>query len=723
LTVFGYARISVDIEQDRDNTSIENQKSIIKAYVEDHFKGANLILYSDRDRSGYTFEQREEYMQMRRELLQSESKILVIKDFSRFSRRNSLGLLELETLRDAGVRIISIGDGIDYPTKDDWMLIQFKFLMNEMPVTDTSKKIKAIINNRQRSGKWVCAVPYGYRLINTKEMIYEIDPPAADIVRKIFELYNNGWGYKKIANSLTDKGIPTPRANEIAWRESKGQRTKLSSKSEWSIVSISGILSNDFYIGTLRQKKYTRKGINGKDQKLDDDDQIVLENAHQPIIDTKTFLYTQEQLKIRSKNNYRGNAKYNTDYSGYLFCGNCGSPMFSVSRSDLKPSYVCGTYQKRGLKGCTRHHIRVEMLDNLLKRYIRTVRDSSQDMLSYLENAIKCQPEREEEIGLSIGRLETQLSDAKKQLQSLLKRKVIDTMNKSPEEAEIIGEAYHDLEKELTQRIKGLENQINSGIDSRNQLIKANRAAKTVIDVFNDILSKPNLDKRDIGLIVEHITVYEDPNKELGNRIDIQLKADIHGLLTTGVWEEPENFTQSSKDISTTQLVQSTPKRPDKVFTVNVVSEGDPLEIYTDNDGEVIFKKYSPLGELSNFAGTYAEVLHKTGGFPVVVCDRDHVVAVSGVPKKELLERRVSSALEEMMEERQNFALAADKSRSLQPVEGSDRLALAASPILAAGDVCGAVVFLKEENSAAAADAEIKLIGAAASFLGRQMEE
>ena len=188
MEIFGYTRISVDIEQDRDNTSIENQRQIISDFVAEHFPNATLEVFVDRDRSGYAFEQREDYQRMRAGLMSGKAKILIIKDFSRFSRRNSLGLVELETLRDAGVRIISIGDGIDYPTKDDWMLIQLKFLMNEMPVTDTSKKIKAIIQNRQKNGKWVCAVPYGYRIINTKEMTYEIDPPAAEIVREIFRL-------------------------------------------------------------------------------------------------------------------------------------------------------------------------------------------------------------------------------------------------------------------------------------------------------------------------------------------------------------------------------------------------------------------------------------------------------------------------------------------------------------------------------------------------------
>ena len=94
MNISGYTRISVDIEQDRDNTSIENQKAIISDYVATYFPQAKLTLYEDRDRSGYTFEQREGYQQMRPKLFSGESQILIIKDFSRFSRRNSLGLLE-----------------------------------------------------------------------------------------------------------------------------------------------------------------------------------------------------------------------------------------------------------------------------------------------------------------------------------------------------------------------------------------------------------------------------------------------------------------------------------------------------------------------------------------------------------------------------------------------------------------------------------------------------
>lgn len=717
MNISGYTRISVDIEQDRDNTSIENQKAIITDYVANHFPQAKLTLYEDRDRSGYTFEQREGYQQMRPKLFSGESQILIIKDFSRFSRRNSLGLLELENLRDAGVRIIAINDGIDYPAKDDWTLIQFKFLMNEMPVTDTSKKIKAIIQHRQKNGEWVCAVPYGYRMLNTKEMTYEIDPPAAEIVREIFALYNSGWGYKRIANYLTDKGIPTPRANEIAWREAQGQHTKLKSKAEWSIISVSGILSNDFYVGTLRQKKYTRANINGKDKRLDEEEHIVIENAHTPIIDARTFAYTQEQLKLRSRSNYRGEKKYATDYSGFLYCGDCGAPMFSMSRPDLKPAYTCGTYHRRGRKGCTSHHVRVDKLDELLKRYVQVVRDNSASMLDQLQDAIKRQPEREQEIGNAIDSLERQLAESKEQLKAMYKRKLIDTMGKAPDEAAIIDEAYTELEKDLTRRIAGLEQQIDVNIDSRNHLLQANRAAKTVIEVFDDILTKPKLDKRDISLIVDRITVYED-------HIDIQLKPDVDGLLATGVWEEVENFPQDSKDISIlpTEIVQSATRRPSKVFTVNVVNSGDPLEIYTDKDGGVIFRKYSLMGALADFAGQLCETLNRTCGRVTVICDRDSCIAVAGVPRRELMDRPVSQELEQLMSGRQVYQHKPGEP-ALPLCAGQDRPALStAAPILSGGDVLGCVTFVAQDQDLDGTEVEYKLAQSIAAFLGRHME-
>ena len=710
MKIDGYARISVDLQEDsHENTSIENQKRIIRDFVAKEFPDAELTIYEDRDRSGYTFSQRENYQKMRKELINGDVRILIVKDFSRFSRRNSLGLLELETLRDAGIRIISIGDNIDYPTRDDWMLIQFKFLMNEMPVTDTSKKIKQMIDNRQKNGQWICAVPYGYRITNTKEMTYEVDPPAAEVVREVFRLYNLGWGYKKIANHLTDSGVPTPRANEIAQKEAEGKATKLTARSEWSIITVQAILKNDFYIGTLRQRKYTRKGINGKDVKLGDEDNIVIENAHEPIVDGKTFAYTKEQLELRSKGNYRGEKKYATDYSGFMFCGDCGSPMFSMSRPDLSPAYTCGTYHKRGLKGCTSHHIRVDVLDRLLKEFILRMRDNCKGMIDELQKMIDEQPEREEQLGATVESIETQLNEAKAKLKALYKEKMLIDAGLSDSKSRTKAALYDEMEEELLTRIEMLEKQFGDVNNLRNNMITANRKAKTVIEVFDGVLKKEKLDKRDIGLIVEEITVFED-------HLNVKLKSDVDELLSLEDTEHTVNFKSGSKDIAVTQR---SAKRADMVFTVNVIREGDPLEIYTNSGGEVIFKKYSPIGELSSFASQYAEALNAATDLTVLICDRDHCIAASGISKKEVLERRVTQNVEDIMEGRRVEVYPSGK--SVPAIEGIDQSIAVAAPIVASGDVSGAVV-LTSADGGSAKESDIKLATVAASFLGKQME-
>lgn len=151
------------------------------------------------------------------------------------------------------------------------------------------------------------------------------------------------------------------------------------------------------------------------------------------------------------------------------------------------------------------------------------------------------------------------------------------------------------------------------------------------------------------------------------------------------------------------------------------IKEGDPLEIFTDAEGEVIFKKYSPIGELSNFASQYAEVLHKNGGLPIAIMDNDHVVAASGISKREILERRVTKNLEEIMEHRA-IHIANNKIPGINAIEGYDRKANVVYPIIYGGDVSGAVCMIEDENHTLPSETDIKLVQVAAAFLGKQME-
>ncbi len=717
LRIAGYCRISVDEELDKDNISIEHQKAIIAEYVSRVFPESELEFYEDRDRSGYTFEQREGYQVLRKKMFRREYDILIVKDFSRFSRRTSRGLCELEDLRDNGMRIISIGDNVDYPNCDDWMSIQFRFLVNEMPVTDTSKKVKTVIKHRQEEGKWICAVPYGYIMTNSKSMQFIVDEPSAEVVREIFRLYSKGWGYKRIANYLTDKHIPTPRMTEKVRKEALGEECHLRAKNEWSIITISEILSNDFYIGTLRQRKYRRKKINGGDMKLTETDHLVFENNHTPIVDYKIFATVQEQMKMRTVSNYRGVKKYDNVYSGYLFCGDCGSPMFSMSRADLPPAYRCGTYHRRGIKGCTSHHTRVDMLDGLLKSYIRKVRDNSETMLERLQQSIDKERTETSSSKTLIEVLEKQIEDTKNEIK-LLTRQHVKDVAKYPEREDLLEDIYQEQLDELTLRIEGFRNQIQLATDKHNAIVSINRTAKTVMEVFDNILNKNSLTKIDVDFIVDRITVYTD-------HIDIKLKPDIDSILRVGIPEELKsesetvsaNFKQGT-ELSASQITTS----KGNSLSVNVISDGDPLEIYTNSEGEVIFKKYSAINEMSENASNVAEVMYKTAGCPVVIFDKDHVVASAGLPKREFAERRVSGQLEEIMESRGQYFCPDKNTNNFYPAEGVERTAIAALPIITAGDVSGAVAFMTSEKSTEANDLQKSLINAAAQFLAKQIE-
>ena len=735
--IAAYMRISVDTEKDRDNTSIENQRRIIKTYIKQTFPDATVDYYEDRDKSGYTFEQREDYQRMRPLLMNGHYDILIIKDFSRFSRRNSRGLVELEDLRDAGVRIISIGDGIDYPTYDDWNNIQVRFLLNEMPVTDASKKVKRVVESRQNDGNWICAVPYGYYFVDTKNMIFEVDEKAAVVVREIFRLYNEGWGYKKIANYLTEKNIPTPRMVEKERKEaeaakSKGKvEVKIKASPIWAIPSISGILQNDFYIGTLRQHKYTRKNINGADKKLDEDEHKVFENHHPAIVDVKEFMKAQQHLKARTKSNYRGVKKYDTTYSGFLFCGDCGSPMFSMSRPDLAPAYTCGTYHKRGLKGCTSHHTRIDLLDTMLKKYIERVMMNSEKMIAELEKAIKSEPQMMKTSASTIANLEVDLAKARESYKATQKQKIRELMKAEGVNREIIEETYEEMETELLQKIDGLEKQLEMTVERRNTTIEVNRIAKTALQIFRDILDKDKLDKGDLPLIVDRIVVFdgEEPH------IDIELKADIAMLLEAGTLTDEQleeagyrgkvvNFNWDIEGNLSATIVQTVKNQRDKAFGVNVICGGDPLEIYTATDGEVIFKKYSPIGEMTSLAAQYAEVMAQDCAFGIAVCDRDRVVAAAGVSKRETVDRRISSELERLTEDRRIYIYKNGETKVMKPFEGSDLRAAMAAPIISSGDISGAVVLIMPEGANyAPGEADIRICRVAAGFLGRQMEE
>lgn len=160
---------------------------------------------------------------------------------------------------------------------------------------------------------------------------------------------------------------------------------------------------------------------------------------------------------------------------------------------------------------------------------------------------------------------------------------------------------------------------------------------------------------------------------------------------------------------------------PKEIRRTMRIREGDPLEIFTDRDGEVIFKKYSPIGELGEFASQYAETLYKTSGFPVCITDKDSIIAIAGAPKKELYDKPVSGDVEKIMEEKKQYLSKAGTKISI--TDNSDKYSVGViSPIIAEGDIIGNVIVIRESENDNITETELKLASAASMFLGKQME-
>lgn len=722
--IAGYLRISDEDKLQRladENTSIENQRQIVKMYCDENFPNAELTFFEDRAISGYSFDKRPGYLAMRQGLFDGKYDTLIIKDLSRFSRRNGHGLAELEDLRDANVRIISISDNVDTVDDDDWLKVRMFFFVNEMPVADASKKVTAVIRAKQKSGEWICNAPYGYTK-DGRTQNYKIVQETVPVIKLIFEKYLEGWGYGKIRDYLNENKVPTPRMTEKIVAERKEKTYKRNVSNGWSAVSIQKILTNDAYIGTYRGHKVARKGINGKMEDVPEDEHIVIEHHHEAIIDDATFQSVQLMMKQRTRNNYRGVRKYPTPYTGILFCGDCGARMFSISRPDLRAAYKCSNYQKAGIKSCTGHKVVVEDLDRAAKSYLMLIRSQCKDLEAELKKSIENEKEVTGRQAGSIEELEKLLARKENALEMSIQSRIED-IAENPENAAQIKKTYKSVEENLNREIESIKSNIEILNNERNSTIKANRTAKTVFEVFDNIIKKPALDENDVRFIFERINVFED------GHIDFYLRSDIDELLRIGgipepVKEKPINFRQDTVDIALEgRIVQPSGNGLYDVYSVNVVRSGDALEIFTAADGQVVFKKYSPLVELGELAGVYAEVLAKNLGRPVLVCDRESIVAATGTGKGQLLGRQISDAAARLLAMRGPYTAPETAARRITAFDKGETVLLCVCPIVVQGDVEGGVLLTGRPQDAAPDTETARAVNIAAAFLAKWMEE
>ena len=457
-----YCRLSQDDGLDGDSNSIQNQKSILQRFAEDHHF-PNPCFYVDDGFSGGNF-QRPAFQQMIADMENGEIGIIVTKDLSRLGRNQlHTGLYIEERFPMFGVRYIAINDNVDTENAESNDLMPFKNLFNEWFIRDTSRKIRAVQKSKAERGERLgTRAPYGYvKDLETKKLV--IDEEAASIVKRIFALCAAGNGPSRIATSLTKEKVLTPTM--YAYIKYGMAHTGLDTQRpyHWSGDTVADMLENEIYIGNTVNYRFSTKSYKDK-RKMEHprEECLVFENTHPAIISKEVWDIVQ-----RVRKNKRRPTKMNEQnkYSGLVVCADCGKAMVLHRAHTMSADYnhfTCRTYKKDG-EACTAHYIRECILDEIvledLRRVTAEAREHPQEFAEYLNSKQSAELQKE------IRKLEKEKSAMQKrkaELDAIFKKLYEESVlgRITAEQFQMLVASYTDEQAKLTESLPQRESEI-----------------------------------------------------------------------------------------------------------------------------------------------------------------------------------------------------------------------------------------------------------------------
>lgn len=323
-----YLRLSRDDEGEQESSSISNQRQLLQSFLSEREDLEFAAEFADDGYSGYDFE-RPQFKKMINAVKNGEIDCIVVKDLSRLGR-NFLKTEEYlqRIFPKLGIRFIAVNncyDSIRELSSSERLANPIINLLNEYHVMETSQKVRNVLEHHRRNGRFIGNhTVYGYVI---KNKCLEVDPEAAEIVRKMFDLKINGLSNQSIGEYLNQCGVKSPLEYKIDKGVAvTGVHLREGDKALWSAVSVRRVLENPIYIGTLVQGKTT--SISYRDRrrfKKDPSEMAVFENAHEAIISDTEFLIVQDLLQ---RDSYSKSKKESYLFSSFAFCGNCGSPLY-----------------------------------------------------------------------------------------------------------------------------------------------------------------------------------------------------------------------------------------------------------------------------------------------------------------------------------------------------------------------------------------------------------
>ena len=459
-----YMRLSKDDERCGESMSIDNQRIILKKFVADN-NGIIVDEYIDDGWSGTNFD-RPAITRLLDDAKSGRIDTIVVKDLSRFGRNYIQVGQYIDYIFPAyGIRFIALNDNIDTADKNSsgMDMLPIMNVFNEWHAANTSKKIRAVLEAKQRAGIYTSSVyPYGYRVGTDGNRRAVIDESAAKVVRRIFDLRIQGKSTTQIARLLTDEGIPNPKSH---YTRLNGKKIDKKFSPFWSPKTVRDILNDSTYIGNLTQHKTTTVSYkNHKRLQIAENDRIVIENAHEAIISRETWDSVRAYDSGRTNGRVDKNGKVHL-LSGLLVCPDCGKRIRLTSYGEnASPYYVCRTYKDLGKKYCTAHSICENTINNLVLRDIQsmlgTVKfDEEKARARFLRDSAKHNSENRIADEKQLAACKSRLAELDKLIISAFEAKVIKGM---PENVCVNLCAQYQNEKELVEsQISRIEQRIH----------------------------------------------------------------------------------------------------------------------------------------------------------------------------------------------------------------------------------------------------------------------
>ena len=497
-----------DDDQQRESNSISNQKAMLEEFAARQ-GFTNIVHFTDDGISGTCFD-RPGFLAMMKEVEAGNVEYLCIKDMSRMGRDYLKVGQIMEILRQRGVRLIAINDGVDSARGDD-DFTPFRNIMNEYYARDTSRKIRSTFQSKGKSGKHLTGtVIYGY-LWNEARDQWLVDPEAADVVKRIFAMTIDGYGPYQIASKLKEEKILIPSAYLAQHGEGVNKNKTFKDVYGWGSSTICNILEKREYLGHTINFKTRKHFKDKKSHYVPEDEWTIFENTHEAIIDQQTFDLVQK---------IRGNVRRYPDgwgeaapLTGLLYCADCGGKMYVHRTNNGKriSQYTCSQYSKVPVgKLCTTQHrinedVVLSLVSEMLKAIAEYAKHDRAEFVRVVQEAQSSQQTTE------VRKQRTRLATAKQRVSEL------EVLLCKIYEDNILGKLSDSRYATLDAQYAKEQAELTAEISALEKAVKSYETHEKDADRFIALIDKyENFDKLTIAMLnefIEKILVHERDRK------------------------------------------------------------------------------------------------------------------------------------------------------------------------------------------------------------------